>query len=117
MTGRTSTLVDPWMGQVAAIREKGSAYATAQMEIILTLAQEFQDAINRNVALPPEIVILRFMEALRRTWSCAKADSVSPQVFKMWQSLQQDLKQLIGPSSSSAPDTHTEAGGAPEDQG
>jgi hypothetical protein len=85
-------------GEAEAIRERGLARAYAQMEIILSLAREFQDAVERNVAPPAEIIILRFMEALRQTWSSAGADSVSSQVFKMWEALQESLERLIGPN-------------------
>jgi hypothetical protein len=67
------------------------------MEIILSLAREFQDTLDRKVAPPAEIVILRFMEALRQTWSHPQPDSVSTQVFKMWESLQRDVRQLVEP--------------------
>jgi hypothetical protein len=85
------------MGQAEVIRERGLARAYAQMEIILSLAREFQDAVERNVALPAEIIILRFMEALRETWSRPGVASVPSQVFQMWRSLQHDLERLIGP--------------------
>jgi regulator of protease activity HflC (stomatin/prohibitin superfamily) len=84
-------------GEAEAIRERGWARAYAQMEIILGLAREFQDAVDRDVALPAEILILRFMEALRQIWSRPGAKSVSSQVFKMWQALQKDLNHLVGP--------------------
>jgi regulator of protease activity HflC (stomatin/prohibitin superfamily) len=84
-------------GEAEAIRERGLARAYAQMEIILSLAREFQDTLDRKVAPPAEIVILRFMEALRQTWSHPQPDSVSTQVFKMWESLQRDLQQLVEP--------------------
>ena len=82
-------------GEAEAIRERGLARAYAQMEIILSLAREFQDTLNREVAPPAEIVILRFMEALRQTWSHPQSDSVATQVFKMWESLQKDLQQTV----------------------
>jgi len=82
-------------GEAEAIRERGLARAYAQMEIILGLAREFQDAVDRDVALPAEIIILRFMEALRQIWSRPGAESVSSQVFKMWQALQQNLDTLV----------------------
>jgi hypothetical protein len=85
------------MGKAEAIRERGLARAYAQMEIILSLAREFQGAVEREVVLPAEIIILRFMEALRQTWSRAGADSVSSQVSKMWESLQKELQRLVGP--------------------
>ena len=84
-------------GEAEAIRERGLARAYAQMEIILSLAREFQDAVEREVAPPAEIVILRFMEALRQTWSRPEGAFVSSQVFRMWQALQKDLQQLAGP--------------------
>jgi regulator of protease activity HflC (stomatin/prohibitin superfamily) len=84
------------LGKAEAIRERGLARAYAQMEIILSLAREFQDAVERKVALPGEIVILRFMESLRQTWSRPASAFVSSQVFKMWQSLQEDLNHLVG---------------------
>jgi hypothetical protein len=84
------------LGKAEAIRERGLARAYAQMEIILSLAREFQDAVDRDVALPAEIVILRFMESLRQTWSRPESALVSSQVFKMWQALQEDLQQLVG---------------------
>jgi regulator of protease activity HflC (stomatin/prohibitin superfamily) len=87
------------IGKAEAIRERGLARAYAQMEIILGLAREFQDAVELKLAPPAEIVILRFMESLRQTWSRPESASVSFQVFKMWQSLQEDLKQLTGPDS------------------
>jgi hypothetical protein len=102
------------LGKAEAIRERGLARAYAQMEIILGLAREFQDAVERDVALPAEIVILRFMESLRQTWSRPESASVSFQVFKMWQSLQEDLKQLAGPDS---PLPRNEAGVRESDKG
>jgi regulator of protease activity HflC (stomatin/prohibitin superfamily) len=84
-------------GEAEAIRERGLARAYAQMEIILSLAREFQDTLDRKVAPPAEIVILRFMEALRQTWSGAGAGSVSSQVFAMWKSLQRDLQKFVEP--------------------
>ena len=87
------------MGKAEVIRELGLARAYAQMEIILSLAREFQDAVEREVALPAEIVILRFMESLRQTWSRPESALVSSQVFRMWQALQEDLKKLTGPDS------------------
>lgn len=85
-------------GEAEAIREKGLARAYAQMEIILNLAWEFQDAVDREVALPAEIIILRFMEALRQTWSQPGTGSVSSQVLKLWEALQKDLQQLVEPN-------------------
>jgi hypothetical protein len=84
------------LGKAEAIRERGLARAYAQMEIILSLAREFQDAVEREVALPAEIVILRFMESLRQTWSRPESAFVSSQVFRMWQALQENLNHLVG---------------------
>jgi hypothetical protein len=84
-------------GEAEAIRQRGLARAYAQMEIILSLAREFQDTLDRKVAPPAEIVILRFMEALRQTWPHPQPDSVSTQVFKMWESLQRDVRELVEP--------------------
>jgi len=85
-------------GKAEAIRQDGLARAYAQMEIILALPREFQDAIKLNVALPAELIILRFIEALRHTWSLPEGPFVSSEVFKMWRDLQQDLRQLLGPN-------------------
>ena len=103
-------------GEAEAIREQGLARAYAQTEIILSLAREFQDAVDRNVALPGEIIILRFMEALRQTWSHPGAKSVSSQVFKMWQALRQDLEHLAGPNQLLLPQGDTGADEPPEGQ-
>jgi hypothetical protein len=85
------------------------------MEIILSLAREFQDAVERDVALPGEIVILRFMESLRQTWSRPASAFVSSQVFKMWQALQEDLQQLVG-LNHRLPEGKTGVKESPEDQ-
>ena len=101
-------------GEAEAIRQRGLARAYAQMEIILSLAREFQDTLDRKVAPPAEIVILRFMEALRQTWSSSGAGSVSTQVFAMWESLQRDLQQLVEPNHL-LPKVGPRAGGSEED--
>lgn len=84
-------------GEAEAIREWGEACAQAQMEIIVNLAQEFQEAIERDVVPPAEIIVLRFMDALRRSGSSPGTVFASSQAFKMWQALLEDLRRLVGP--------------------
>lgn len=103
-------------GEAEAIREKGWARAYAQMEIILSLAREFQDAVERSMDVPAEMVILRFMEALRQTWSRPEARSMS-QALEMWQALRRDLEELVGPGYAPLfPRGETRMKGALEDQ-
>ena len=103
-------------GEAEAIREQSQAYASAQVEIIQSLAQKFREAVDRDDALSPQIVILRFMEALRQTWSCAKTDSAHLQVFKTWQALQEDLEKLMGHDYPSLPAGEVGPNDAAEDQ-
>jgi len=56
-------------GEAGAIRERGLARAYAQMEMILALTREFQELVERDMALSAEFIALRFIEALRKAWS------------------------------------------------
>jgi len=66
---KSKTRIEEAMGRAEAIRERGLAYAYAQMEIILALAREFQEAVEQGIALPAEFIALRFIEALRQVWT------------------------------------------------
>jgi len=56
-------------GEAEAIRERGLARAYAQMEMILALTREFQELVERDMALSAEFIALRFIEALRKVWA------------------------------------------------
>jgi regulator of protease activity HflC (stomatin/prohibitin superfamily) len=83
-------------GVAEGIRERGLARAYAQLEIILSLAREFQDSVDRGAALPADLIILRFMEALRQTWSQPGGVFASSQLIQTWQALQSDVMELVG---------------------
>lgn len=75
-------------GEAEAIRERGLARAYAQMEIILSLTREFQEALEKDVALPAEFISLRFIEALRLVWSQPGGAFISSEAFRTLDRLQ-----------------------------
>ncbi|HIE38470.1 MAG TPA: SPFH domain-containing protein [Anaerolineae bacterium] len=81
-------------GEAEAIREEGLARAYAQMEIILTLAREFQEVVEHDVALSAEFVALRFIEALRQAWSRPGGALVSLEALRTLDYLQQLVKRV-----------------------
>ncbi len=75
-------------GEAEAIRERGLARAYAQMEIILSLTREFQEALEKDVALPAEFISLRFIEALRLAWSQPGGAFISSEALRTLDRLQ-----------------------------
>lgn len=66
---KSQAQVEKAIGEAEAIRQRGLARAYAQMEIILALTREFQELIERDMALSAEFIALRFIEALRQVWT------------------------------------------------
>lgn len=80
-------------GEAEKIRQDGLARAYAQMEIILALTREFQELIERNMMLSAEFVALRFIEALRRTWTSPGGMALSVEAVRTLNYLQRMAKR------------------------
>ena len=80
-------------GVAEAIRERGLAHAYAQMEIILALTREFQELVDRDMAMSAEFVALRFIEALRQTWTRPGGMLMSSEAIRTLKYLQRMVKQ------------------------
>lgn len=91
-------------GEAEAIRERGSARAYAQLEIILALTREFKQVIEENVALSAELIALRFIEALRQAWSRPDRAFISLEALDTLNRLQNMIKRNF-PSPEGDADT------------
>jgi len=79
-------------GRAEAIRERGLARAYAQMEMILALTREFQELVERGMALPAEFIALRFIEALRQAWTHPRGMLMSSEAVHTLDYLQQMVR-------------------------
>lgn len=80
-------------GKAEAIRERGSARAYAQLEIIRALTREFKQVVEQNVALSAELIALRFIEALRQAWSRPDRAFISLEALDTLNRLQDTVKR------------------------
>jgi len=90
---KSRALTEEARGKAEAIRERGLARAYGQMEIILALMREFQEAVKRGKALPADFVALRFIEVLREVWTRPGGMLMPVQALRMLDDLRKTVTQ------------------------
>jgi len=80
-------------GKAEAARTKGLARANAQIEMILTLTREFQELIERDMAMSAQFIALRFIEALRQAWARPGGLLMSAEAVRTLENLQRLVRQ------------------------